>query len=263
MKPLGIMTTWNRYERTKEALAGLEPDLDGFEEFVICDNGSEKKTRRLVKEWAKSHGGQVETYLRPYNIGTPRALNWAIYQHRIGGQSVIKIDNDVKFLNSGWLEGVVNLADTLRRSGRRVGIITALYDRMFTNKRVLKEERVMGERLVSYYPSTGCATFFTGEFWDKVGYFDVLRRDHLYGFEDTIVAYKARLRHFEILAWGGWKVKHEAGSAMKNRDRHIAKMRPLYEERMKRIRKSGVVLTGCDGALMDTERIQEIKECMS
>jgi len=84
---------------------------------------------------------------------------------------------------------------------------------------------------------------------DAVGYFDVLAEDHLYGFEDLILSHKAGVMGWEMLVWEGWRIenlqRHPALGA--GQDEHVARIRPLYEERVRTLAAGGTVWTGMDG----------------
>ena len=108
MKPLVIVTTYNRKAETIKTLHALEAttDLDDIQ-LVVMDNHSTDNTEDFLYSWSARHNwGQrrVFVHLLPENIGCPAALNIALQFYRQPGQPVVKLDNDVEILTSGWVE---------------------------------------------------------------------------------------------------------------------------------------------------------------
>ncbi|MBN2003051.1 MAG: glycosyltransferase [Anaerolineae bacterium] len=248
MNPLAIVTCYNRWSQTAALLGSLEATVSlSYLDLVIVDNGSRDGTPERLQEW-QARRPKVHLELLPENLGTSRALNLAMQKYRRAGQDVLKIDNDVTFLRAGWLHGVKRFFQYCARIGRNVAMVSGHYPEIFAHKRTFGKETWEWHRIIHYYPSTGCAIWYNAGFVRKSGYFDVLAPEHLYGFEDLIMAAKAQSLGWEICAWEGWAIAHaHCGNSLGDvRNEQVARMRPLYEQRVRNL-KLGLFYTGPDG----------------
>lgn len=245
VKPLAIITSYNRRALTEQMLASLIPSLAGLD-VVIVDNGSDDGSLEVIAQWVDVHGGVFIPLSE--NIGCPRALNLALQRHRRPGQPVIKLDNDILLpANGKWLLDIRGLL----YAKARVGLVSAHYDEWNTD-RVLYTESFKSKPLHLMKTIVGHAVYHSGPFMDVVGYFDVLHADHLYGFEDNLLSVKAKMNGWQMLAWEGWKIRnlqrHSALGPREDMEQHIATMRPYYERRAAAIaRERGTIRTGPDG----------------
>ena len=126
-------------------------------------------------------------------------------------------------------------------------MISAYYDGVLEG-RLLGEHEFEGHPLYRVQPVIGHCVWHTGLFMDRVGFFDVLGPDHLYGFEDLILSHKARRLGYFTLAWKGWEIENiqRKNSLGSRRDAHVEKMRPLYQQRCAAL-ANGPVRTGPRG----------------
>lgn len=251
LKPLTIVTTWNRLELTRAMLTSLEVSLP-YLQTIIVDNGSTDGTQAWLAEWVT--GREAELIALPDNIGCPRALNVAL-EHRQNGQAVIKLDNDVLLPDDpAWVAEVVDLDACYPQP---VGMIAAYFE-PWNSTRVRKTETWEGLPLHHVFPVIGHAVYHSGNLMDTAHYFDVLSPEHLYGFEDNLISVKAALCGMVTVAWAGWKVRDiQRHSALGNREAvgaHVAAMRPLYERRMKTIAEGGPLRNGPDGMPINGRR---------
>ena len=188
-------------------------------------------------------------YLLDENIGCPRALNYALAQHRKPGQPVVKLDNDVRLLTPGWVAKAHWLIKQREAQGKPVAMVGAYYDGVFDGRTADFEVTWEGAPLYQAYPIIGHTVWHTGAFMDAVGYFDVLSDEHLYGFEDLIMSHKAQLMGWDTLVWEGWQIenlqRHNALGDLQGD--HVNKMRPLYNQRVAALECGGSVWTGPDG----------------
>jgi glycosyltransferase involved in cell wall biosynthesis len=249
MRPLVLLTTFNRKVETLQTLAALEAttDLSGID-LIITDNGSEDGTAEAVLDWSFSRqmdGLPVWAYLLPRNIGCPRALNMMLKEHRQPGQPVVKLDNDVRILTPGWVELTARLAAAPTNP---VAMVGAFYDSALDGRRVGGAGTFLDHPIHYARPIIGHAVWHTGAFMDLVGYFDVLADDHLYGFEDLILSHKATTMGWATLVWEAWRIENiqRHNSLGAGRDTHVEHMRPLYNERLANLTPE-TVYTNFDG----------------
>lgn len=244
MKPLIIVTVFNRAKLTRETLNALEATTDLEKvEVAIVDNASTDGACEVAREFAGRHDS-VYLHTLEENIGCPRALNLALREHRKSGQPVVKLDNDVVIETTGWLEKLQLLGE-----GGRVGMVSAYYDTVVKDRL----ERVMGnwrdQTLYLVRIVVGHCVWHSGTFMDRVGYFDVVHPDHLYGFEDVLLSLKARMEDWAMFVWEGWRIRNiQRWNALNdNKDSHVQAMRPHYEARRTALRTGGSLWTGPDG----------------
>jgi glycosyltransferase involved in cell wall biosynthesis len=254
-RPLVVMTVYNRPNETMAALQSLEETTDLSEiTLAVMDNGSDADLPEAISDWAMRCAARVKdscikVYRLPQNIGCPRALNLALKLNRQPGQPVVKIDNDVRMLTTGWVESVRGLIAGREAAGRQVAMVGAWYDGVWEGRLLGEETGPAGQTLYHVCPVIGHAVWHTGAFMDTVSYFDVLADDHLYGFEDLILSHKASVLGWETLVWKGWQIENlqRHSSLGEGRSEHVERMRPLYEERLAVLAAGGMLVTGPDG----------------
>jgi glycosyltransferase involved in cell wall biosynthesis len=252
MRPLVIITVFNRARETRETLIALEATTDLNEvEVVIVDNGSIDGASDVANEWAARHVAKKVRVLKlATNIGCPRALNLALAARK-AGQAVIKIDNDVRITTPGWLAGVQDLVAGFGARYGPVAMVGANYDGALEGRSLgqVFPDGYVGPDIFAMGHIIGHAVYHTGAFMDRVGYFDVLSDEHIYGFEDLILSHKARALGWESLVWDGWRIeniqRHNALGA--GRDAHVEAMRPLYNQRIQALAAGGTTRTCPDG----------------
>jgi len=159
------------------------------------------------------------------------------------------LDNDIDLLSTGWVTGIKRLAAYWRGLGRHLAMISAYYE-PWQQQRVTGKEEFERKTVWHIQPVVGHAVYHTAEFMDRVGHFDVLREDHIYGFEDLLLSHKATHLGWECIAWEGWMIENlQRQSALTRnvRDDHVTEMRPLYKRRIMAMQLSGSVHTNSDG----------------
>jgi len=255
MKPLIVITSYNRADELGRTLAALEEttDLHGVD-LVVVDNGSGNGTVDMLCRWRESHThfGNTHVLLLPSNIGCPRALNKALELYRQPGQPVVKLDNDVEMLTVGWVDKVASALARLQDwEGRNVAMIGANYPGVLEGRLLMTEENVGFSRLLHHVAVViGHCVWHTGPFMDAVGYFDVLSPEHLYGFEDLLLSCKAGAMDWRMFVWEGWSIRNIQRHSALGRERqngHVAQMRSLYNERRQAILAGETLWTGADG----------------
>lgn len=151
----------------------------------IVDNNSTDGTGEWLKQW-EGHN-RCTLHLMPKNLGIPRALNYVMERFRSPGQHVIKFDNDVECKTKNWL-GI--WIDFLNYYKGLIAQISAWYPGLAATRTGRK--KVGPYDMVHIFPPPGRFVLLTGAFMDRIGYFDVFSPDHLYGYEDSVVSWKAR-----------------------------------------------------------------------
>lgn len=251
--PLVIVTAYNRPGATKRCLHALDETTDFAAcTVVVVDDCSEIDAWELVRRWAKTHqSDKVYAMRMPENGGTARALNYAIKALREPGQPVIKIDNDVEILTPAWNVLVGDLVAALARTH---DVATVRAWRTYKGSDMPGETGIAqvytyrGHGLYLAKKNLGYAVWYTGTFMDRVGYFESLSADHRYGFDDVIMAQKAQILRWQRFIWKGWQVRDQArGTAVEDKDGHIARARPLLKARLTKLRRTGSVRADADG----------------
>lgn len=253
--PLVIMTVFNREAETFRTLEALERTTDPRTiQLAIIDNGSTDDMGEKLAQYqlARLQGGSLIMLRRmKQNIGCPRALNYAVKLWRGDGQPVVKLDNDVEILTPGWVDMVTRLVVGYMGEDRRLAMVSAFYDGLCEDRVKGEPETVPGSQdpLHHIFPVVGHTVWHTAAFMDRVGFFDVLSPEHLYGFEDLILSHKAGCLEWDMVTWEGWRIENvQRHSALGDkRDSHVAAMRPLYDERVQLIYSGGSLWTGPDG----------------
>jgi len=169
---------------------------------------------------------------------------------------LLKLDNDGKLLTPGWLDIVLRFEEYRAAQGKPVALLCAHYDGMFKRKKVTGTEAWPGGRVVHHFPAGGICTWHTGAFMDAVRYFDVLDPTHRYGFDDLLMAAKARATGWEIATLPAWRLENiqrrsafgrDSSEASIGKRDHVSVMRPLYDKRVAALLFGGPVRCKPDG----------------
>jgi len=248
MSPLVAIVVYNRLDETRKTLLSFETSLQAAAEVVIVDNGSVPEVKSFLGAWCSAHPNTRLIDL-PNNIGCPRALNLAL-AYRNPRQSFVKIDNDVTLASpQDWIEKLLILEAAYERAMHTLALISAYYE-PWQQQRIVAHSAYENLPLWYIRPIVGHCVWHTGAFMDKVGYFDVLAPNHLYGFEDLIMSHKATCLEMGMVAWKGWHIaniqRHSAIGTREQRDAHVAAMRPLYNARARGISRESIY-TGPNG----------------
>jgi len=235
MKPLLSVISYNRRAETCETLRslGITGALEDAD-YIVWDNGSVDGTADMLRGMVES--GFLEwdrVFLSQENIGCPKALNAILYSWRKSGQHFIKVDNDVVLETPDW---VIKLVAFLEQQPT-VALASAWYVELDGSEYGRFKTDHGGWHEV--FPVVGHCAIHRGSFLDRAGYFDVLAPDHLYGFEDLLMANRAvvmghkcavvpevRLRN--IQRHSSLDVGEHEGERMR---KHVERLRPEYERR--------------------------------
>ena len=234
-----------RADMTRDTLNSLARTVDfSRHRLVVVDNGStcEHTIRRLgwLQPDARPHPGTG--YMLPparvirntENRGTARAVNqgWML---RNPGEHCVKMDNDVAFHQSGWLdvleEAVVRPSICIDGTLRRLGIIGLKRDDLeecpdHDNPWFRSELRMLphrpGERWVAVGAATchpkgeiavervhhvmGTCQLYSSDLLDRIGY--LYQGGRLYGFDDALSAVRAREAGFYSAFLCNYRITH-------------------------------------------------------
>lgn len=253
MKPLLSVISYNRADETLATLRSLQA-TGAFDDadVMVWDNGSTDGTAEKLRNLVQ--GGFIEwdrIFLSQENIGCPRALNAILHLWRRPGQHFIKVDNDVVLETDNW---VIKLVAFLEEQ-HNVALASAWYDELSDES---QRGRFTARRdgWLEAFPIVGHCVIHRGSFLDRTGYFDVLAPDHLYGFEDVLMAHRAaamglkcavlpevRLRN--IQRHNSLDVAEHEGERHR---KHVERLRPEYEQRIRCVhRERGCYEAGADG----------------
>ena len=241
MKPLLSMICYNRRDESVVTLRALH-ETGALEQAtcLIQDNGSTDDTRRAIsRELYYTLRDHEVTFQRlEENIGCPAALNRAL-QTRLPGQHFIKVDNDVVLETPGWVDLLCQFLD----EHPDVALVSPWYEELETANQGRIVERY--DTWWQIFPVIGHCVLHRGEFLDQVGYFDVLDRNHLYGFEDNLMAHRAGAMGYKCavdlrVRLRNIQRKNSLDGAFhrgESREAHIARLRPEYERRVALVHK--------------------------
>lgn len=247
MEPLIIITSYNRRRETQQTLKALSDTTNlSRVTIAIVDNGSTDGSPQAINAWINEVDAPCITLHRlEKNIGCPKALNAALLQHRQPGQPVVKLDNDVRILTRGWVSKVEALVALWKSAYGPLAMLSAYYPGVLEGRLRRVWGKYKNEDVYYVQPVIGHAVWHTAEFMDKIGFFDVLADDHLYGFEDLIMSHKASALKWAALVWKGWQIENvqRKNSLGEQRDEHVERMRPLFNERVRALLEGGPIDT--------------------
>jgi len=231
--------------------------------LYIIDNASCEATHAIFKKFAKEftqkfNPSNLTIIWNEENLGTAKAINKA-WIHRQPGQHCIKMDNDVEYHQSGWVDLMVECAER----EPKLGIIglkrkdcwehalmsdgtehkdPSLRSKLFMLPHQPGEKWLIVEAVNHVM---GTCQLYTSALLDKIGY---LYQPSLYGWDDVLAAQRSHLAGFwnvfipsveiDHIDPGGtlyqnWKERH-AGEAIKElhevQTGYANGTRPIYEQ---------------------------------
>lgn len=184
------------------------------------------------------------------NLGTAEGINLC-WKERQLGQNCIKMDDDVTFKQSGWVD---QMEEAIEREPK-IGIVALkrkdLIQTTWHEDPNYRSEMIMlphepGQRWITIERTSdimGTCTMFNSSLLDSIGY---LKQFGTYGFDDNIASWRSHLSgfwncflnhieidHIDTLAgpYQEWKQKHageHAASMIKEVHEYINKTKSLY-----------------------------------
>jgi len=112
-----VVLSYNRAEytlKTLEAITTIDAGIDF--ELIVVDNGSDKVSVDLLKEWDKT-GFIDKLILLPENLGTSPGFNKGFSYANEKTRFLTKLDNDITVTAKDWLLNIVNTLDNENNVG--------------------------------------------------------------------------------------------------------------------------------------------------
>lgn len=191
-----------RAEVTEKCLQSLALTVDRTRHrVVLVVNEQTKRTAHMIASFSGQFKN-VEVIYMPENVGTAKAINWAI-QLRQPGEYVVKMDNDVTTRHLGWVD---EMEEAMRRDPK-IGILGLKRsdleqypnhpaDRFKSVLRIVPEVPVKGQRWVVVEETEdvmGTCTMFSPALLDKIGF---MYQPGLYGFDDVLMCVRSHCAGF-------------------------------------------------------------------
>ena len=197
-------------EATLDSLAKTV-DFSNHRLFVV-DNGSEKSTETV--ETLTKWGERIPLTLiqSETNLGTARGINLA-WKERIEGEHCLKLDSDVTFEDSNWLDRLVDCVERDPSIGicglKRIDCIEKP-DRTDWYKTELKllpqtpPQRWLVVEVANHV--MGTAQLYNSKLLDKIGY--LYQMGILYGLDDSLAAARCKAAGFYSCFYPHVKINH-------------------------------------------------------
>lgn len=191
-----------RSELTQRCIESLLETVDFTKHrLIIVDNKSCEETQQIYR-WLEVYN--QETYEASgsilditilnlsYNAGTAKAVNEAL-RERSQGEYFIKLDNDVVFHKSGWVDEMEEVMERMQKVGvlglKRKDVCESTYAlNPDQRSRLLEVPHHPGKKwyVVEHCKQVmGTCTMLNFRMLEKVGYF--YQMDGLYGFDDSLM----------------------------------------------------------------------------
>ena len=182
--------------------------------IVVIDNASCQETKDHINVFASIAKGKVIIIENKENKGTAYAINQGIREHRMKGQHVIKIDNDViVHYPTSWVDDMV---DAIERDPA-IGVLGLKrrdlqqfpdHETSFFRSKLVMLPHKPGEKWLIVEQTEdimGTCTMFNSALLDQVGY---LRQPGLYGYDDVDISCRSRVAGFKNAFLCGVDISH-------------------------------------------------------
>lgn len=214
-----LIPTLNGAELLAACLASFVKTVDRIPyELIVIDDGSEQEQKARVKSAAIRYGCKLIE--RPSRGGYAKAVNEGI-QHA-SGQYVLLLNNDVRFHQSGWLDLLLQTAD----SASNIGIVGCrllypdhtiqhaggtllpgvIYDHLYRGER---EDHPVAAMTYDIASVTGALMLIKREVLDDIGR---LSEEYLLSYEDVDYCLRARQAEWRVVYCGKSAAIHNEGS---------------------------------------------------
>jgi GT2 family glycosyltransferase len=171
--------------------------------LVVIDNNSCEKTKHLLTSYlvANSFNRALSVIKNDKNVGTAKAVNQGL-RLRQPGEFCIKMDNDVEFFKSGWVDEMEEVITRMPKIGilglKRRDLTESVYA-INTDQRtkLIEVPHEHGQRWFVFEQARmvmGTCTMFNPALLDRIGY--MYQMDGLYGFDDSLMCVRAEVSGF-------------------------------------------------------------------
>lgn len=188
---------------TKKTLESLFDTVDFTKHrLIVIDNGSCIEAKAIIADrlcWAmKLSNANVSVIPLPSNLGTAKAINQAL-KLRQPGEYCIKMDNDVVFHKSGWVDEMEDVMKRMPSIGilglKRDDLCESTYSINTDQRSKLIEvphDNSQRWRVVEECKHVmGTCTMISPALLDRIGYF--YQMDGLYGFDDSLLCVRSTI----------------------------------------------------------------------
>jgi GT2 family glycosyltransferase len=213
VKVLGAMATWNRrdisWTSIESYLETCDPELM---DLHIVDNGSTDGLAdwlRLNEEKLKSKN--VFCHYNSENVGTAKAIN-SIWKTRIPTQHCMKIDSDILWNESNWLEKMLDVFEY----SQNIGIVGL--KRKDVWERPDHETPFYRTKLIDITKKDDTvftveqASHVIGSSWlvrsTLINVIGALRQPGKYGFDDALYCLRAQIAGFACVFYPSISIEH-------------------------------------------------------
>lgn len=191
-----------RTEITKRCLDSFIETVNyRLHDIYLIDNNSCKETKHLIERYRNRFGFIIITNYE--NIGTAEAINLA-WKFRKKGQHAMKIDNDVVWHQSGWVE---MMEECITRDPN-IGIIGLKRKDCWENvdhenpdykSKLIQLPHMPGQRWFHVEQAKhiiGTCQMYNSNLLDKIGYLHQLHGVK-YGHDDVLASWRSQLAGFK------------------------------------------------------------------
>lgn len=187
--------TWNKAHFLRTMLHDVAASAGDISyRHVVVDNGSADDTRRVCADFG------VERLHNLDNVGIAQALNQCVAMLELG-QRFMKLDDDVTFLGTGWLDEMTRVLDgnesiggvAIPRHGREADQATGNID--VSGVWVIDSDQNWWTNCVLYRWEAMQAL---GSFWQP----------GLYGYEDVLTGARLRMLGWRTVYLASYRVVH-------------------------------------------------------
>ena len=196
-------------ERTLESLYRTVDFVD--HSLILSVNAKTSKTDKIINKY-KDCGAVMAVIENESNIGTAAAIN-KVWKLRKPGENAIKMDDDVIFHNTGWVD---MMEEAIQRDpqigiigGKRRDLIQTTWHPDPQYKSTLKMlPHEPGQKWV-YVEQTpdimGTVTMYNSLLLDRIGF---LRQIEKYGYDDNIACHRSHIAGFYNCFLLGLDIEH-------------------------------------------------------
>lgn len=230
-----------RTELTRATLISIEETVDLVKHrLFIIDNGSCDATKELLADFysQKSKLFNIELITNEKNVGTANAINQA-WAYREPGEHLIKMDNDVTIVQTGWVD---LMEEAIDRSPKGIGII-GLKRKDLLEDPNRKDDYKSVLVMLNHEPGQkwivvevvkhvmGTCQMFNSNLIDIIG--GLFQMNGLYGFDDSLAALRCNVAGFNSCFLAGIEIDHidpGATSYQGWKEQYAANMMGMYNE---------------------------------